>query len=59
MGFQFGERVVVEDYGPGEVIGHLSDACIIIRFDSGIEMGVHISGVRKESETEVRSERRD
>jgi hypothetical protein len=55
MDFKVGERVVVESRGPGEIKGYLSDACVVIRFDSGVEMCVHVAGVKRESETEVRS----
>lgn len=55
MEFEVGERVAVKNHGSGEVIGHLGGACVTVKLDSGSTMHVHVTGVEKESASDLRS----
>lgn len=57
MEYKKGDRVVVRRHGAGEVVGCLGGSCITVKFDSGVEMHVHQAGVKKESESQFRSEK--
>lgn len=55
MRYEDGERVVVKKHGPGEVVGRLSESCVTVKLDAGGVVNIHVTGVKRESASHLRS----